>query len=78
MGDLFTILTLVGRLVLFFLEQAREKTSQGIGYTNAMKDVLEKAHLELAQADAAEIEARTEHDKHPEDDSGFDATFKRD
>ena len=76
MGEILTIVMLVGRIIMFFLEQAREKTTQGVGYTRAMKEVLEQGHLELARADAASLAGEEQHRKDPTDDA-FDRRFER-
>ncbi len=78
MGELLTIGTLLLRLVLFLMESARERTEQGVGYMRAVKDALEQAHRDIAEADAERLAAEAEHRKHPNDDGGFLDEFRRD
>ena len=76
MGDFLTIGTLLARIVLFLLEASRERTERGVGYTKAVKEALEQAHLDLALADAAEREANAQH-RADATDAAFDQEFRR-
>jgi hypothetical protein len=72
------VLTLGLRLLLLLFELVRERKERGDGYTQAIREVFENAHRELAMADAARIEAEAGHREHPNDDAGFDGEFRRD
>lgn len=66
--DLLRLLNLLGAMW-------QEKEQQGVGRTEAIKEVLISAHKELAMADAVRLEADAAH-KDPTDDA-FDRAYER-
>jgi hypothetical protein len=71
-----TIGSLLLRLVLLLSEMARERQQQGVGYAKAMAETLEKAHREIAIADAEEQQTDAKHRDDPTDNA-FDREFER-
>ena len=63
-------------LIQFFAGMVHDAEQRGLGRKEAIAEAAEKAHLDLAWADAAEIEATTSHAKDTTD-GAFDQTFKR-
>ncbi len=77
MGIYLTIAGLVLRLILMLTEMSRDRSIKASGYAEAVKDALEQAHRDLAEADAARYEAEQAHVKDKTDDA-FLPDFKRD
>ena len=63
-------------LFQFLAGMVRDSEQRGLGRKEAIAEALERAHLDLAMADAAEIEASHAHAK-DDTDGAFDQTFKR-
>lgn len=63
-------------LVQFVTGMVSDAEQRGLGRKEAIAEALEQAHLELALADAASIEAEHDHAM-IDDDSAFDHDFQR-
>lgn len=63
-------------LVQFFASMVHDAEQRGLGRKEAIAEAAERAHLELAWADAAGREADDDHAKIT-DDSAFDPEFQR-
>ncbi len=61
MGIYLTIGSLILRIVLMLAEMSRDKAQTDKGYALAVKDALEQAHRDLAEADAERILAEQSH-----------------
>lgn len=80
MATLLAILSALPKifaLVQFFAGMVRDAEQRGLGRKEAIAEAAEKAHIELALADAEDEKARRSHAEHPDDDSGFDPAGER-
>lgn len=65
------------KLFNLIMAMVRDAEQRGIGRAEAVKEALEKAHMDIAAGNAAEERARADHAAHPNSDAGFDDEFKR-
>ncbi len=63
-------------LVQFFMAKVHDAEQRGLGRKEAVADAAEVMHLDLARADAAEVQATQSHAK-DKTDSAFDNDFRR-
>ena len=79
MSTLLAILSALPKLlslIQFFAGMVRDAEQRGLGRKEAIAEAAERAHFDLAAADAAEIEASQSHAKDKTDEA-FDPAFKR-
>jgi hypothetical protein len=74
---LITALPKILALIQFITGMVRDAEQRGVGRQEAINEALTLAHRQLAEADAAELEANAAHAKHPDSDDAFDNEFKR-
>jgi hypothetical protein len=75
-GVYLTIASLALRIVLMLAEMSRDRAQKANGYAEAVKDALERAHRDLAEADAERVAAEQVHAGDGTDDA-FDQDFRR-
>lgn len=81
MTTLWALLSALPKIVALFqflAAMVRDAEQRGLGRQEAISEALTIAHRQLAEADAAEVEARADHAAHPDDDAAFDQEFRRD
>ncbi len=71
------VLPQIIELIRFFAGMVRDAEQRGLGRSEAIAEALTIAHRQLAEADAAEVEAEEDHAAHPDSDAGFDQSFRR-
>ena len=64
-------------LISLIMTMVRDNEQRGLGRTEAVAEALENAHKDIAYANAIEEQAAKAHNASPNDDSGFDADFRR-
>ena len=64
-------------LINLIMTMVRDGEQRGLGRAEAVAEALENAHKDIAYANAIEEEAARSHNANPDDDSGFDADFRR-
>lgn len=64
-------------LVYLIMSMIKDAEQKGLGRAEAVAEALENAHKDIAYANAVEEEAVRSHNANPDDDSGFDADFRR-
>jgi hypothetical protein len=64
-------------LINIIMTMVRDKEQRGLGRAEAVAEALENAHKDIAYSNAIEEEATKAHNASPDDDSGFDTSFRR-
>jgi hypothetical protein len=76
MMEIIAALASLLKLLNMFGEMTRERKDEGAGYAQAVKDMLDQAHKDLAWADAERVLIAESHANDPSDNS-FSSEFRR-